>query len=242
MNTVLVTGSSRGVGRGIAEAFARNKDKVVLNCLRRTDEMNAVRDTMLAYNPDIMAIQADVSDYGQCEAMFREIEARFGPADVLVNNAGVAYAGLFNTMEPAEYERLIRVNLTSVMHCCRLALGPMVRRQRGCIINISSVWGEAGASCEAVYSATKAGVNGFTKALAKELGPCGIRINAIACGFIDTEMNDHLDQDEKNALADEIPLGRLGMPGDVAGLACFLASDAASYITGQIIGVNGGWH
>ncbi len=160
--------------------------------------------------------------------------------DVLVNNAGISYIGLLQDMTSDDWDRIVRTNLTSVFNCCRLAIPYMVEKKCGKIINISSVWGVAGASCEVAYSATKGGINAFTKALAKELAPSGIQVNAIACGAIDTEMNHFLNQEELIDLIDEIPAGRLGKAEEVADLAYHLGYKG-SYLTGQVIGLDGGW-
>ncbi len=175
-----------------------------------------------------------------CQALFKKIRKQFGGVDVLVNNAGISYIGLLQDMTSDDWDRIVRTNLTSVFNCCRLAIPYMVEKKCGKIINISSVWGVAGASCEVAYSATKGGINAFTKALAKELAPSGIQVNAIACGAIDTEMNHFLNQEELIDLIDEIPAGRLGKAEEVADLAYHLGYKD-SYLTGQVIGLDGGW-
>ena len=168
------------------------------------------------------------------------IEQEFGMADVLINNAGISHVGLLSDMSLLEWNQVIQVNLTSLFCCCKHAIPAMVQRKSGVIINISSVWGNVGASCEVAYSASKGGVNAFTKALAKELAPSGISVNAIACGAIDTRMNHCFSQEERMQLAEEIPLGRLGAPQEVARLALSVAC-APQYMTGQIITLDGGW-
>ena len=185
-----------------------------------------------------LAWLGDAGDYGSCEELFSRIRKQFGSLDVLVNNAGVSYIGLFQDMKPEDWDRIVRTNLTSVFNCCRLAIPMMLTKKRGKIINISSVWGVCGASCEAAYSATKGGVNALTKALAKELAPSNIQV--IACGAIDTEMNHFLHREDLIALLDEIPAGRLGQAAEVADLAYHLGYKE-SYLTGQIIGLDGGW-
>lgn len=238
--TVLVTGSSRGIGKSIAFAFGRAGCQVVLNGSRNEKQLQETYQQMQQEGITCMAILADVSDYTACETMFAKIKQTFGDVDILVNNAGIAHIGLFTDMQPHEWEHVLAVNLHAVLHCTHLAVPAMVRKQAGVILNISSMWGENGASCEAVYSASKGGVNAFTKAMAKELGPSHIRVNAIACGVIDTEMNACFSAEEKQALAEEIALMRFGTPKEVADTALYLASDHASFLTGQIITLDGG--
>ena len=171
--------------------------------------------------------------------MFNTITTIYGNIDILINNAGVSYLGLFTDMKPQHWDKLIDINLKSVLNCTHLAVPKMVNQKSGIIINISSIWGERGASCEAVYSATKGAVNSFTKAMAKELGLSGIRVNAIACGVIDTKMNQCFTDDEKEVLTEEIALNRFGKTEEIAKLAVFLASDDSSFISGQIITSDG---
>ena len=175
-----------------------------------------------------------------CAELFKKIRKQFGGLDVLVNNAGISYIGLLQDMKPEDWELILRTNLTSVFNCCKLAIPMMLEKKQGKIINISSVWGVCGASCEAAYSATKGGVNALTKALAKELAPSNIQVNAIACGAIDTEMNHFLDDEELIGLIEEIPAGRLGRAEEVADLAYHLGYKE-NYLTGQVIGLDGGW-
>lgn len=174
------------------------------------------------------------------QSCLKKIRKQFGGLDVLVNNAGISYIGLLQDMKPEDWELILRTNLTSVFNCCKLAIPMMLEKKQGKIINISSVWGVCGASCEAAYSATKGGVNALTKALAKELAPSNIQVNAIACGAIDTEMNHFLDDEELIGLIEEIPAGRLGRAEEVADLAYHLGYKE-NYLTGQIIGLDGGW-
>lgn len=240
--TVLITGSSRGIGRSIACKFAENGYNVVLNCSGGKDELDASVSALRVHNKNIVGIMADVSDYEQVERMFQAIPPHFGPVSVLVNNAAVSHVGLFTDMTPAQWRRVVEVNLLSALNCCHLAVPGMVRRRRGAIINISSVWGCAGASCEAVYAASKGGLNSFTKSLAKELALSGVRVNAIACGVVDTRMNDFLSEAEKEELAAGIPLGRFARAEEIADAAYFLSSWKSAYITGQILAVNGGMY
>ena len=171
--------------------------------------------------------------------MFNTISTIYGSVDILINNAGISYLGLFTDMKPENWNRIIDVNLKSVLNCCHLAVPKMVSHKSGIIINISSIWGDRGASCEAVYSATKGAVNSFTKAMAKELGPSGIRVNAISCGVIDTKMNQCFTEEERDVLTEEISLMRFGTPEEIANLAVFLAGNQSSFINGQVITSDG---
>lgn len=238
--TVLVTGSSRGIGQAIALAFGRAGYNIVLNASKSAKQLAEVRALLELEGVPVLAVLADVSDYDACRDLFAQIEQRFGAVDVLVNNAGISHIGLFTDMSPNEWKRVLSVNLESVLHCTHLAVPAMVRKKSGVILNISSMWGEIGASCEAVYSASKGGVNAFTKAMAKELGPSQIRVNAISCGVIDTEMNACFSAEEKQALIEEIPLMRLGKAEEVGELAVFLASERAAFLTGKILTIDGG--
>ncbi|MCL2577706.1 MAG: SDR family oxidoreductase [Defluviitaleaceae bacterium] len=239
MRTVLITGSSRGIGFAIAKAFAAQGDNVILNC--REDSAQLEKAVVeLSAEGRVMGICADVSDYNACAEMITKVESVFGSVDILVNNAGAAYFGVFTEMKPAEIQDVIFANLLTAANASHIVIPGMVRKKAGCIINISSIWGVTGASCESVYSAAKAGVNGLTKALAKELAPSNIRVNAIACGAFETRMNDRLSEQEKNAFTEGIPLGRFGFPSEVGSLAVFVASEASGYLTGQIIPLDGG--
>ena len=241
---VLITGSSRGIGFGIASAFAKKGDNVMINCLADDIRLNNAIDElrhMSKKNPLIFGVKADVSDYEDCKKLIQFTEDNLGKVDVLINNAGKEYTGLFQDMPPEAVLDILNANLLPVMYPTRLVLPSMIKTKSGVVVNISSIWGVSGASCEAVYSAAKAGVIGFTKSIAKELGPCGIRINVIACGAFETRMNEHLGVNEKEMFADNIPLGRFGQAHEVGALAVFLASNEASYITGQVINLDGGY-
>lgn len=238
--TVLVTGAARGIGKAIASIFVVEGYNVVINTRQSRDELQRTYKELSVYSDNVLALVGDMSDYKTAREAVAEAVGRFGSIDVLVNNAGVSYVGLFNTMSHSQWQDIINNNLNSVINCSHAALQYMVREQSGNIINISSMWGSLGASCEVIYSATKGAVNSFTKALAKEVAPSNIRVNAIACGAIDTQMNSFLSAEERAALEEEIPLGRYGTADEVAEMALFLAEDKSRYITGQIIGVDGG--
>lgn len=238
--TVVITGSSRGIGKAIAVRFAKEGWNVGINCRKSEKELEVTKREIQNLQADCFSFLGDVSSYEVCRDLFQKIKERFGAVDVLVNNAGISYIGLFQDMKPEEWNRILQVNLNSVMNCSNLALPDMIMKKEGSIINISSVWGVAGASCEAVYSASKGGINAFSKALGKELAPSGVRVNAIACGAIDTEMNRFLDEEERRALVDEIPANRLGTCEEVADMAYYLAV-GNPYLTGQVICLDGGW-
>lgn len=239
VKTALITGASRGIGRAAARAFAKEGYRVVIN-YHQSKEAADELERELSPITDVLAIQADVGDYGAVEQMVSQTLKAFGSIDVLVNNAGISWWGLLTDMTPQQWQEVIQVHLTGTFHCCRLVLPEMLRRHQGVILNVSSIWGMAGASCEVAYSAAKAGVIGLTRALAKEVGPSGIRVNCIAPGVIDTDMNRMFDEKTRQAILDEIPLGRMGTPEEIAQLMVFLASDKAGFITGQVISPNGG--
>ena len=239
--TVFITGASRGIGRAIAIRFAAAGYQLALCCRQNTQLLENLQQLIISqYHTDCLIFTGDTGDYHQLEAMISETIARFHHIDVLVNNAGISYIGLLTDMSPDDWQRIVNTNLTSVFNSCRLAVPGMVHEHSGKIINISSVWGCCGASCEVAYSATKGGVNAFTKALAKELAPSNIQVNAIACGAIDTEMNHFLHREDLIGLMEDIPAGRLGKAEEVADLAYHLGYKE-SYLTGQIIGLDGGW-
>ena len=236
----LVTGASRGIGKATAVKFAGEGYHVIINCAHRQQELLQAQEEILRYNVTCTAFLGDVGDFDVCQELFDRIRQQYGSLDVLVNNAGISYVGLLQNMAPSDWEYVLRTYLTSVFNCCKLAVPIMLSAGKGKIINISSVWGNVGASCEAAYSASKGGVNSFTKALAKELAPSNIQVNAIACGAIDTEMNRWMDDDERSRLIEEIPAGRLGHASEVAELVCQLSTEN-SYLTGQVISLDGGW-
>lgn len=232
----LVTGGSRGIGREICRVLARDGWAVAVNY--RRSEAAALE---LTAEIGGIAVGGDVASPDDVEAMFNKIRAELGEVSLLVNNAGIGEYGLFTDLSFERWNELLGANLTGAFNCCKAAIPPMVREKAGCIINIASMWGEVGASCEAAYSVTKAGLIGMSKALAKELGLSGIRVNAVSPGCIETDMMARFSPAEREALAEETPLGMIGSPADVAEAVRFLASDAARFITGQVLGVNGGF-
>lgn len=237
---VLVTGASRGIGKAIAVKFAKKGYNVIINCAHREQELMQAKREIEGYQVSCTAFLGDMGDLSVCEQLFQLIRKQYGGLDVLVNNAGISYIGLLQDMTAEDWDRILHTNLTSVFNCCKLAIPVMLSAGHGKIVNISSVWGSVGASCEVAYSATKGGINAFTKALAKELAPSNIQVNAVACGAIDTEMNQWMAEDELIALVDEIPTGRLGRAEEVADLVYHLGYKNA-YLTGQVIGLDGGW-
>lgn len=240
MKTALITGSSRGIGKAIALNLAANGYQVVLNCRSNVQALEDTAKEIIAAGGTCLSLPGDVGDYHICSEIVTAALNHFGNIDVLINNAGISYIGLLQQMSPSDWNRLLQTNVTSLYHMCSLLLPSMIDRKKGSIVNISSVWGISGASCEVAYSASKGAVNAFTKALAKETAPSGIRVNAIACGAIDTEMNHFLDSEELSALKEEIPAGRLGTPAEVAALVRAVA-EGPDYLTGQIITLDGGW-
>ena len=233
----LVTGASRGIGLAVAEALAREGYDLYLTCDRTFDVLKDISENLSkTYAVSVTPVETDMSKEDEVEALFAEIDS----LDLLINNAGISYIGLLQDMTLNEWRRVLSVNLDSAFLTCRAALNLMIPKQSGRIINISSIWGERGASMEVAYSASKGGLNAFTKALAKEVAPTGIQVNAIACGVIDTEMNRCFSTEEMASIIEEIPADRLGLPSEVAALAVSLAS-SPSYLTGQVITIDGGF-
>lgn len=236
MKTVLITGGSRGIGRAMVELFAKNDYKVAFTYKNSINEAKS-----LAESTGAVAIQADSSDEAAVIDAVARATSAIGEIDCLINNAGVSSFNVFTDITLDEWNNIFAVNLNGAFLYTREVLGGMIRRKRGRIINITSVWGLVGSSCEVAYSATKAALIGMTKALAKELGPSGITVNAIAPGVIDTEMNGVLTSDDIDVLKDETPLGRIGNPCEVAAAALYLASDSAAFITGDVLNISGGF-
>jgi 3-oxoacyl-[acyl-carrier protein] reductase len=239
-NTVLITGSSRGIGKDIAIKFAKEGFHVIINCAHQEKELLLTKEEIESYKVSCMAYVGDMGDYDDVTDMITLAKQQFGTIDVLVNNAGISYVGLFTDMDLQKWNEIINTNLTSVFNCCKLVVPEMIARQKGKIINISSVWGSAGASCEVAYSASKGGINAFTKALAKELAPSNIQVNAVACGVIDTQMNQFLSEEDLSALIDDIPANRIGRTDEVADFVFQLAS-GNDYLNGQVIQLDGAW-
>lgn len=226
---VLITGASRGIGHAMAQHFANNGYKVFALWHNAPEKLSDVGDA------DITAVQGDVSSLASMQNVYETI----GPVDILINNAAISHFGLLPDLSENEWDIMMAVNLKSVFLTAKVFLPDMIRQQSGRIINISSIFGVVGGSCEVAYSTAKAGMIGFTKALAKEVGPSGIQVNCIAPGFVETEMNARLSKADKDALIEETPLGRIGTPQDVAALALFLAKD--SFITGEVMHIGGGF-
>ncbi len=241
MKTVLITGASRGIGRETAKKFAENGYNVAINYNKSKTAAEELCHEIKTLGGSAEIFCADVSDNSQVEEMIKSVNQRFGIIDVLVNNAGIApVQGLFTDFKESEIKSVFETNVFGMMNCARAVVPQMVREHKGKIVNVSSIWGICGASCEVLYSSAKAAVIGFTKALAKELAPSEINVNCVAPGMIDTDMNSHLSAEDIDAFCHEIPLQRVGTVGDVAETIFFLASDAATYITGQILAVDGG--
>lgn len=238
--TVVVTGASRGIGRAVSIYYAQNGFNVCICCRKNSEMLEKVRQEILNYGVECIAYTGDIGNFQKCETFFKLIAQSYSKIDILVNNAGISHIGLLQDMSPDEWHNIVEANLTSVFNCCKLAIPIMLSKHAGKIVNISSVWGCVGASTEVAYSATKGGINSFTKALAKELAPSNIQVNAIACGIIDTDMNGFLNDDELQSVLDEVPAGRIGKPEDVAKLA-FDITNTSDYLTGQVIKLDGGW-
>ena len=239
--TVLVTGGAGGIGKAAALAFAKENCNVVINYRSSKEEAMRIRDEIIANGQNALAIKADVSNREDVENMFKEIEENFGGVDILINNAGIAQQKMFCDITENDFDSMFGIIVKGAFNCTQLALPFMVHNKMGKIINISSMWGVTGASCEVHYSAAKAALIGLTKALARELAPSDITVNCIAPGVIDTKMNASLGEETLELLKEESPMGRFGTPEEVASLMTFLASDKADFITGQVIGVDGAY-
>ena len=238
---VLVTGASRGIGRAIAIEFAKEGAIIAINYSKDEIGIKETREMISNIGNYVRIYKADVSDYKEVKGMVSQIISELGGIDILVNNAGISKVGLFSDMGEEAWDNIIDTNLKGVYNCTHNVIAYMQGKKRGNIINISSIWGSHGASCEVIYSAAKGGVDAFTRSLALELAPSNIRVNAIAPGVIDTSMNSNLTKEENEVLKDEIPLQRFGLAEDVGKLAVFLADDKTNYITGQVLTIDGGF-
>ena len=240
-HTAIITGASRGIGKAIAIKLAKEGYHLALFCHNNIVLLNDLAQKLRTeYRVEVYTYQGDISDPGFTIPACEDALEKLGQVDVLINNAGIAHIGLLTDMTIDEWDNVINTNLSSVFYTSKAVTPSMVSRKSGNIINISSMWGSVGASCEVAYSASKGGVNSFTKAFAKELAPNGVAVNAITCGVVDTEMNGQLSPDEKAELAEEIPIGRFCDPSEIAETV-FSIINAPSYMTGQIIGVDGGY-
>lgn len=239
--TIIVTGASKGIGAATAILFARKGYNVVINYNNSYQSAKLLTASLSEQGYSVMSFKANVTNKLEVELMIKEAIYKFGSVDVIVNNAGVSATGLITETDDFDVDRIFDINLKGVYNCCKAVTPAMVNQKHGRIINISSMWGEVGASCEVAYSAAKAGVIGLTKALAKELAPSGITVNAVAPGLIETAMNSNISVEDLNSFVEDIPIGRMGSADEVAAAIFFLASDDAEYITGQVLGVNGGY-
>ena len=241
MKTALITGASRGIGTACAIALAKMGYNIVLNYNRSEEKALSLAKIIVDnYNVDVLAIKADVSDKSQVDSMVQDAIDKFSCVDVLVNNAGVSQQKLFTDTTPDDWNFIISNNLTSVYNVTHAVLPCMIRNHSGSVVNISSMWGQVGASCEVAYSASKAGVIGFTKALAKEVAPSNVRVNCVAPGVIMTDMMSSFTDEEIALIKEDIPLDMLGTAKNVADAVAFLVSDKAQFVTGQVLAVNGG--
>ncbi|MCH3963066.1 MAG: SDR family oxidoreductase [Clostridium sp.] len=236
----VVTGASRGIGKSIAVNLARCGANVVVNYKSSRSEAEQTLSEIKKYGSTGLVVQSDISMYEDARKLMDRTVEYMGRIDILVNNAGVSDIGVFVDMVEEQWNKIIDVDLKGVLNCTHCALKYMIPKKNGNIVNISSIWGNAGASCEAVYSAAKGAVNSFTKSIAKEMALSNIRINAVAPGVIDTRMNGWLGNQEKQDLIDEIPAGRFGKTDDIGSVVAFLCSESSRYITGQVITVDGG--
>jgi len=236
----LITGASGGIGSEIALRLAKDGFNIAACYCSDEKGIAELEKKLLQTDADYKLYKADVSDYNSIKEVFADAAEVFGGVSVLVNNAGIAQQKLFTDITQEEFDRITAVNFKGVFNCCQCAVPYMVNKKAGKIINISSMWGICGASCETVYSATKAAVIGLTKALAKELAPSNVQVNCVAPGAIDTKMNNNLTDEDKAAFAAEIPMGRFGTPREIAGVVSFLASPDSDYVTAQVITADGG--
>lgn len=242
MRTVLITGSSRGIGAAIARRL-NNEYKIIINYNKSKEQAIKLMYELRETNPNVIAVKADVSNEDEVENMFTIAEQNFGHVDILINNAGISHFSLIQDIDFGTWKDVINTNLNSVFLNSKRAIPNMISKQYGVIINMSSIWGDFGASMEALYSTSKGAINTFTKAMAKELAPSGIRVNAIAPGIVETDMmKNDFSMEELEELKNEVATNRFAKPEEIAGLVSYLISDEASYITGDIIHINGGFY
>jgi 3-oxoacyl-[acyl-carrier protein] reductase len=239
--TVLVTGASRGIGAAIAERFASVGMNVIIHYRESHEAANEVARTCMKHGAKVLTISADIRSKDDILKMQDKLEQRGFIPDIVVNNAGISHYGLLSDVTEDVWDQVMSTNLKGTFLCTQTFMQSMIGNKYGRIINVSSIWGISGASCEVVYSTAKGGMNAFTKALAKELAPSGITVNAVAPGAVDTQMMGNFNSEEKTALKNEIPAGRFALPDEIASLVYFLALPESGYITGQIISPNGGW-
>lgn len=237
---VVVTGGSKGIGAEIVKTLANEGYKIVLNYNKSEESAKKIQEELLNKGIKIEIFKADVSKREESKKLIKFTIEKFNTIDILINNAGIAQEKIFTNITEEDWNYILQNNLNSAFYCTQEAVTEMIHNKKGCIINVSSIWGITGASCEVAYSTTKAAINGFTKALAKELGPSNIRVNAIAPGIIDTQMNNNLTTEELENIKNEIPLEKIGKPKDIAKCVKWLIED--EYTTGQIISINGGWY
>lgn len=237
----IITGGTRGIGKGIALEFVKEGATVVLNYLSDDNSANETLKEIEGIGGNCILSKGNISNYTYTKGLIANTINRLGKIDILVNNAAISRVGLFMDETEESYNEIMDINFKSVFNTCNCVIGHMLSRREGSIINISSVWGNIGASCEVLYSASKGAMNSFTKALGKETAPNGVRVNGIAPGVIDTKMNRWMSEEEREALNEEIPMGRFGYSSEIGRAAVFLACEESSYITGEILNVNGGF-
>ena len=240
MKTVIVTGASRGIGAAIVKELAKEEYNVVLNYNKSEEQAKQIQEELNKQGINIEIFKADVSKREEVKALVKFALDKFKNIDVLINNAGIDQIKPFMDLTDDDWNKIMQVNLNSVFYCSQEVLENMIHNKKGCIINISSIWGKTGASCEVHYSATKSAIDGMTKALAKEMGPSNIRVNSIAPGLVDTDMNKDLNKEEMQEIINQIPLGRIAKPEEIVKSIKWLIND--EYITGQIISIDGGWN
>ena len=239
MKVILVTGGSRGIGADIVKTLAKDGYQVILNYNKSENEAKYIQEELNKENISIDIYKANVSNHIEVTKMINFCINKYHKIDVLINNAGIAQTKMFTDITDNDWNNMIQTNLTSAFYSIKDALPSMIHNKDGLIINISSIWGQIGASCEAHYAVSKAGLDAMTKSLAKELGPSNIRVNSIAPGIIDTKMNSHLSDEDIKNLTEEIPLGKIGRPNAISKCIEWLIND--DYTTGQVISINGGW-